>query len=150
MAEKSCPSFSSSKFKTLQKCQAKKQKNKKKQKATHILNVCSKYQLLAFASGIELKFRVNRVGLADPVNALLLFAASDGEQEEYIVIQLRDGRPWFLFDPQGGAAATTPTNDGGKTYDDGEWHHVLVTRNGFLGQITVDGVYTGMNMRIGY
>ncbi|XP_072023400.1 usherin-like, partial [Amphiura filiformis] len=94
-------------------------------------------------TGIELKFRVNRVGLADPISALLLFAASDGEQEEYIVIQLRDGRPWFLFDPQGGAAAATPTNDGGRTYDDGEWHHVLVTRDGFLGQITVDDVYTG-------
>ena len=93
--------------------------------------------------GIELKFRVNRPALADPVSSLLLFAASDGEQEEYIVIQLRDGRPWFLFDPQGGAAGATPTNDRGRTYDDGNWHHVLVTRSGFIGQITVDGLYTG-------
>ena len=93
--------------------------------------------------GIELKFRVNRPALADPVSSLLLFAASDGEQEEYIVIQLRDGRPWFLFDPQGGAAGATPTNDGGRTYDDGNWHHILVTRSGFIGQITVDGLYTG-------
>ena len=32
---------------------------------------------------------------------LIMFAASDGGQEEFIALQLRSGRPWFLFDPQG-------------------------------------------------
>jgi hypothetical protein len=34
-------------------------------------------------------------------DALLFFAASPGAQEEYLVIQMRGGRLWFLFDPQG-------------------------------------------------
>lgn len=34
-------------------------------------------------------------------NGLILFAASEGGQEEFVAVQLRSGRPWFLFDPQG-------------------------------------------------
>lgn len=34
-------------------------------------------------------------------DALLFFAASPGAQDEYIVIQMKGGRLWFLFDPQG-------------------------------------------------
>ena len=94
--------------------------------------------------GIELKFRVTRQASGTPVSALLIFAASEGEQEEIIAIQLRDGRPWFVFDPQGGAAGATPTNDAGRMYDDGVWHKVLVTRDGNRGFITVDDVYTGL------
>ncbi|XP_033110841.1 usherin-like [Anneissia japonica] len=95
-------------------------------------------------TGIELEFRIRRPPPSSrAVSALLLFAVSSGEQEEYIVIQLRDGRPWFLFDPQGGAVGVTTTNDGGKTYDDDNWHHLKVTRDGTRGYITVDQVYTG-------
>ena len=94
--------------------------------------------------GIEFEFRVERTtSPTTPVDALLLLAISAGEQEEFIAIQLRGGRPWFLFDPQGGVAAVTPTNDGGRVYDDGEWHHVVAVRDGVDGTITVDGVYTG-------
>jgi len=34
-------------------------------------------------------------------NALLVYAASFGDQEELIAIQLVYGRPYFIFDPQG-------------------------------------------------
>ncbi|XP_071790086.1 usherin-like isoform X2 [Asterias amurensis] len=95
-------------------------------------------------TGIEFEFRVERTtSPTSPVDALLLLAISAGEQEEFIAIQLRGGRPWFLFDPQGGVAAVTPTNDGGRVYDDGEWHHIVAVRDGVDGTITVDGVYTG-------
>ena len=33
-------------------------------------------------------------------DGLLFFLASEG-QDEFVAIQLRAGRPWFLFDPQG-------------------------------------------------
>ncbi|XP_071962430.1 usherin-like isoform X2 [Antedon mediterranea] len=95
-------------------------------------------------TGIELEFRIGRpTPYSQPVSALLLFAVSRDEQAEYIVIQLRDGRPWFLFDPQGGAVGVTPTNDGGRVYDDNTWHHLKVTRDGARGYITVDQIYTG-------
>lgn len=32
---------------------------------------------------------------------LLLFAASEGQQSEFVALQFKHGRPWFLFDPQG-------------------------------------------------
>ncbi|XP_038072643.1 usherin-like isoform X1 [Patiria miniata] len=97
-------------------------------------------------TGIEFEFRVERlVSPTTPVDALLLLAISSGEQEEFLAVQLRGGRPWFLFDPQGGVAAVTPTNDGGRAYDDGQWHRVLAVRNGVVGTITVDGVYTGQS-----
>ncbi|KAJ8045141.1 Usherin [Holothuria leucospilota] len=94
-------------------------------------------------TGMDLEFRVQRPEDATTgVDALLLFAASDGNQEEYIVLQLRGGRPWFLFDPQGGAAGVTPS-DGGLTYDDGKWHRIRINRIGTLGSIVVDEFYTG-------
>lgn len=98
---------------------------------------------MLFCLGIEFEFRVSRPSdTLSPASALLMFAASDGEQEEMIVVQLREGRPWFIFDPQGGVAGATP-NDGGRTYDDGLWHKVVVSRAGSVGSITVDDMYTG-------
>ncbi|XP_041469805.1 usherin-like [Lytechinus variegatus] len=101
--------------------------------------------ILPFSSytGIEFEFRVTRpTDALSPVSALLMFAASDGEQEELIVVQLREGRPWFIFDPQGGIAGATPM-DQGRTYDDGLWHKVSISRAGSVGSITVDDTYTG-------
>ncbi|PIK62302.1 putative usherin [Apostichopus japonicus] len=93
-------------------------------------------------TGIDMEFRVKRPeGSTSPVSALLLFAASEGNQEEYIVLQLRDGRPWFLFDPQGGAVGVTPADR--VTFDDGAWHRVKINRIGTLGSIVVDDFYTG-------
>ncbi|KAF2984897.1 hypothetical protein EK904_013133, partial [Melospiza melodia maxima] len=75
-------------------------------------------------------------------DGLIFFSASPGNQEEYIALQLKSGRPYFLFDPQGSAVAVTPTNDGGKVYNDNSWHQLIATRIQALGNITVDGQYT--------
>lgn len=51
--------------------------------------------LTAFVSpGIRASFRT-RVP-----EGLIVFAASPGSQEEYFALQLKNGRPYFLFDPQ--------------------------------------------------
>lgn len=50
----------------------------------------------SFLTGIRLKFKTGQK------DGLLLFAASAGRQEEFLVLQFKSGRPWFLFDPQGG------------------------------------------------
>lgn len=44
--------------------------------------------------GLQLSFRT-RVE-----EGLMLFAVSPGEQEEYVALQIHNGRPYFLFDPQ--------------------------------------------------
>ncbi|XP_040553357.1 usherin isoform X5 [Gallus gallus] len=91
----------------------------------------------AYFTGIKVKFKTK-----EP-DGLIFFSASPGNQEEYIALQLRSGRPYFLFDPQGSAVAVTPTNDGGKEYNDNSWHQIIATRIQALGNITVDGQYTG-------
>lgn len=48
-----------------------------------------------YMTGIRLKFKTKQR------NGLLLFAASAGRQEEFLVLQFKSGRPWFIFDPQG-------------------------------------------------
>lgn len=50
----------------------------------------------SFLTGIRLKFKTGQR------NGLLLFAASAGRQEEFLVLQFKMGRPSFIFDPQGG------------------------------------------------
>ncbi|PKU48925.1 usherin [Limosa lapponica baueri] len=90
--------------------------------------------------GIKVKFRTQ-----EP-DGLIFFSASPGNQEEYIALQLRSGRPYFLFDPQGSAVAVTPTNDGGREYNDNSWHQIIATRIQALGNITVDGQYTGFSL----
>ncbi|XP_058895005.1 usherin [Kogia breviceps] len=88
-------------------------------------------------TGIKASFRT-RVP-----EGLIVFAASPGNQEEYFAIQLKNGRPYFLFDPQGSAVEVTTTNDDGKQYSDGKWHEIIAIRHQDFGQITLDGQYTG-------
>lgn len=38
-----------------------------------------------------------------------MFAGSVGNQDEFIAVQFKSGRPWFLFDPQGKCNAFTGT-----------------------------------------
>ncbi|KAM9316854.1 usherin [Gastrophryne carolinensis] len=90
-----------------------------------------------YFTGIKIQFRTKEA------DGLILCAVSAGSQEEYIVLQIRRGRPYFLFDPQDSAVAVTPTNDGYKHYNDNKWHQITVTRNQNMGNITVDGNYTG-------
>lgn len=98
-------------------------------------------------TGIELKFRTFQP------DGLLFFAAaplsSDGVREEYIVVQLREGRPWFLFDAQNNPTSVTTTNDALRRYDDGEWHTLEARRYNKDGFIEVDEVYTGSNTSTG-
>ncbi|XP_067901794.1 usherin [Heterodontus francisci] len=90
-----------------------------------------------YFTGIKLSFRTSQP------DGLILFAVSVGNQEEYVVLQIRNGHPFFLFDPQGSAVAVTPTNDRGQTYNDNQWHHITATRTQAEGTIVVDGQYTG-------
>uniref|UniRef100_F7ALI8 Usherin n=1 Tax=Xenopus tropicalis TaxID=8364 RepID=F7ALI8_XENTR len=76
-------------------------------------------------------------------DGLILCAASAGMQEEFVALQISNGRPYFLFDPQGSAVAVSPTNDGGRVYNDNNWHEIIAVRNQANGTITVDGLYTG-------
>ncbi|KYO43601.1 usherin isoform J [Alligator mississippiensis] len=93
-----------------------------------------------YFTGIKVSFRTKEA------DGLILFSASPGNQEEYIALQLRDGRPYFLFDPQGSAVTVTPANDSGRQYNDNSWHHIIATRNQDLGEIIVDGQYTGSSL----
>ncbi|KAM8817678.1 usherin isoform 1-T1 [Rhynchonycteris naso] len=88
-------------------------------------------------TGIKASFRT-RVP-----EGLIIFAASPGSQEEYFALQLKHGRPYFLFDPQGSPVEVTTTNDDGKQYSDGKWHDIIAFRHQAVGHITLDGHYTG-------
>ena len=46
-------------------------------------------------SGIDMWFKTTQE------DGLLILAASEGGQEEIVALQLRSGRPWFVFDTQG-------------------------------------------------
>jgi len=45
--------------------------------------------------GVELWFKTQHS------DGLILLYTSAGGQEEFVAVQLRERRPWFLFDPQG-------------------------------------------------
>ncbi|XP_075719450.1 usherin [Rhinoderma darwinii] len=90
-----------------------------------------------YFTGIKIQFRTKEA------EGLILCAVSAGTQEEYIVLQIRNGRPYFLFDPQDSAVAVTPTNDDNRLYNDNQWHQIIVTRNQASGRLTVDGKYSG-------
>ncbi|XP_053315134.1 usherin [Spea bombifrons] len=95
-----------------------------------------------YFTGIKIQFRTK-----EP-DGLILCAVSAGTQEEYIALQIRNGRPYFLFDPQGSAVSVSPTNDGEKQYNDNKWHQIIARRYQSTGNITVDGQYTGSSVAI--
>uniref|UniRef100_A0A667ZN39 Usherin n=1 Tax=Myripristis murdjan TaxID=586833 RepID=A0A667ZN39_9TELE len=88
-------------------------------------------------TGVELSFRTRAP------NGLLLCAFSPGNQDEFLALQIRNGRPYFLFDPQGSAVAVSVRGDGGRRYNDGQWHSVMATRRGAVGTIVVNNQYRG-------
>ncbi|XP_077967518.1 usherin-like isoform X1 [Styela clava] len=93
-------------------------------------------------SGIQLKFRTLQE------NALLFFAASkpdtDYTRHEYLVLQLRNGRPWFLFDLQNSPTSVTIDNDDiNDRYNDGKWHRLEVNRFGQNGYLELDTIWKG-------
>ena len=71
----------------------------------------------------------------------LIFYASSNLQEDLLAIELRSGKPWFVFDTETGAAAFTVT--GAIRIDDGLWHRIKVTRLRRSGTIALDNTYTG-------
>ncbi|XP_041646715.1 usherin [Cheilinus undulatus] len=88
-------------------------------------------------TGVELSFRTRSP------DGLLLSAFSPGNQEEFLAIQIKDGCPYFLFDPQGSAVAVSVQGDGGRRYNDGQWHSITATRRGAVGTIVVNDQYRG-------
>lgn len=75
------------------------------------------------------------------LHGLIIFMASD-TQDDYLAVELRDGKPWFIFDCQHGAAEIT-VNDPSAVFNDGNWHYVQIDRNRRIGEITVDKKYRG-------
>ena len=73
-------------------------------------------------------------------DGLLLFASSKG-QEDLIAIELRSGKPWFIFDTESGPAAFTIQSS--STFNDNQWHHIQVSRDMQQGQIAVDRIHKG-------
>ncbi|KAM5165253.1 usherin [Mantella aurantiaca] len=96
-----------------------------------------------YFTGIKIQFKTKEM------DGLLVCAVSAGTQEEYVVLQIRRGRLYFLFDPQDSAVAVTPTNDGNRDYNDNKWHEIIVQRNQNTGYITVDGNHTGFASSFG-
>uniref|UniRef100_A0A3B5QN66 Usherin n=1 Tax=Xiphophorus maculatus TaxID=8083 RepID=A0A3B5QN66_XIPMA len=76
-------------------------------------------------------------------HGLLLSAFSPGHQEEFLAIQIKNGRPYFLFDPQGSAVAVGVHGDGNRRYNDGQWHNIVATRQRAVGTITINLQYSG-------
>ena len=68
---------------------------------------------------------------------LLLFLVSDGSQTDMLAVELRDGKPWLIFDCQDGPAAFTISQS--VRFDDGEWHQLKIKRVSRRGTLTVDG-----------
>ncbi|XP_055465169.1 usherin [Psammomys obesus] len=76
-------------------------------------------------------------------DGLITLAVSPDNQEEYFALQLKDGRPYFLYNPQGSLVEVTTSDDHSKHYSDGQWHEIIAIRHQAFGQITLDGHYTG-------
>ncbi|MEQ2258282.1 hypothetical protein XENORESO_014521, partial [Xenotaenia resolanae] len=76
-------------------------------------------------------------------DGLLLCAFSPGDQEEFLAIQIKNGRPYFLFDPQGSAVAVSVQGDGEHRYNDGQWHSIIATRQRAVGTIVINHQYSG-------
>ncbi|XP_060897032.1 usherin [Labrus mixtus] len=88
-------------------------------------------------TGVKLRFKTRSL------DGLLLSAFSPGNQEEFLAIQIQDGHPYFLFDPQGSAVAVSVQDDGGRRYNDGQWHSITAMRRGAVGTIVVNNQYRG-------
>uniref|UniRef100_A0A3B5AVF4 Usherin-like n=1 Tax=Stegastes partitus TaxID=144197 RepID=A0A3B5AVF4_9TELE len=88
-------------------------------------------------TGVKMSFKTRSP------DGLLLCAFSPGNQEEFLAIQIKKGRPYFLFDPQGSAVAVSVQGDGGRRYNDGQWHSITATRRGAVGTIVVNDQYRG-------
>ena len=71
----------------------------------------------------------------------LIFYAASSFQSDMFAIEIRRGRPWFVFDTETGPASFTITSS--LRIDDGKWHKIVATRNRRQGTITVDNIHSG-------
>ena len=69
-------------------------------------------------------------------SGLLLFLASDNLQTDMLAVELREGKPWLIFDCQNGPAAFTISQS--VRFDDGKWHQLKIERVSRRGTLTVD------------
>ena len=74
---------------------------------------------------------------------LILFLVSDGSQTDMLAVEMRDGKPWLIFDCQDGAAAFTISQS--VRFDDNQWHHMKITRRSRNGTLIVDGYSASQN-----
>ncbi len=79
-------------------------------------------------------------------DGVLIYSINTG-RTDMIAIELRDGKPWFIFDAGSGPAAITL--DENTKYNDGKWHELVATKFGLIGDLTVDGDATNSGMSIG-
>ena len=77
---------------------------------------------------------------------IIFFASSDG-QEDLIVVELRDGKPWLVFDTESGPAAFTVISS--ITFNDDQWHFIKIFRDRRYGELTVDDIYQGSGSGVG-
>lgn len=75
-------------------------------------------------------------------SATLLYYINSA-RTDYLALELRDGIPWFFFDPGRGAAVAVPSVPPGVGFNDGQWHTLEALQNGRSSRITVDGIFTG-------
>lgn len=71
----------------------------------------------------------------------LIFYAASAFQLDMFAIEIRNGKPWFLFDTETGPASFTIASS--LRIDDGKWHNIVATRNRRQGTITVDTIHGG-------
>ena len=73
-------------------------------------------------------------------DGLIMFLASAFEQRDILVLELRNGKLWFIFDCQDSLVAFTVAQ--AVRFDDNEFHHVKATRTGKTGTLLINGKYS--------
>lgn len=74
------------------------------------------------------------------LHGLILFLASV-TLDDFIAVEIRDGRPRLIFDCQKGVSLVTPKTS--LEFSDYKWHFVRISRNKRAGKIIVDDKYSG-------
>ncbi|GAA6101831.1 usherin [Tachysurus ichikawai] len=64
------------------------------------ISYCAPTTLERGQSALPKPFRVQLSFRTRMEEGLILCALSPGDQEEFVALQMRNGRPYFLFDPQ--------------------------------------------------
>jgi usherin len=78
-------------------------------------------------------------------DGILVYLISSSKTDMFAV-ELRNGRPWFIFDSGSGPGVLTV--DDSLSFNDGEWHYLSAEKNRLQGTLTIDGIHmiTGSSM----